>query len=110
VVYPPKGYSVWDVLSQTRGGHYWFIPSLAFAWSLIWIMQRGAAMAKAGSILFVLAMGFGVALNWELPPFKDFHYADFARSFESAPAGTVMTIPENPSGWSLKLIKHAASF
>ncbi|HEY9126987.1 MAG TPA: hypothetical protein VIM62_07660, partial [Acidobacteriaceae bacterium] len=110
VVYPPAGYTVWDVLAQTRGAHYWFIPSLAFVWSLIWTMRNGMAAARAGSMLFVLIMGLGIVVNWELPPFKDFHYADFARSFEQAPAGTVMTIPENPNGWSFKLIKHAASF
>jgi hypothetical protein len=110
VVRPPQGYTVWDVLEETRGAHYWFIPSLAFAWSLVWIMQQARPAAKALSILFLFAMGLGIVQNWELPPFQDFHYADFARSFESAPAGTVMTIPENPNGWSLKLIKHAVTF
>lgn len=110
VVYPPKGYTVWEVLAQTRGAHYWFIPSLGFAWALIWIMRQATPAVKAGSILFMCAMGLGIVLNWELPPFKDFHYADFARSFESAPAGTVMIIPENPNGWSLKLVKRSASF
>jgi hypothetical protein len=110
VVRPPHGYTVWDVLEETRGAHYWFIPSLAFAWSLVWIVQQAKPAAKAVSILFLFAMGLGIVQNWELPPFQDFHYADFARSFESAPAGTVMTVPENPNGWSLKLIKHTATF
>jgi hypothetical protein len=110
VVRPPRGYTVWDVLVETRGAHYWFIPSLAFAWSLVWIVQQARPAAKAVSILFLFAMGLGIVQNWELPPFQDFHYADFVRSFESAPAGTGMTIPENPNGWSLKLVKHAGSF
>ena len=110
VVYPPKGYTVWDVLAQTRGAHYWLIPSLAFAWSLLWIMDRAKPGAKTVAMLFLFAMGLGVVLNWELPPFEDFHFAEFARSFANAPAGTVMTIPENPKGWSLQLKKHAESF
>jgi hypothetical protein len=107
VVRPPEGYTVWDVLAQTRGGHYWFIPSLAFAWSLLWVLRQAKPAAKAVSILFLFAMGLGMVQNWELPPFQDFYYADFARSFESAPAGTVMVIPENPRGWSLRLVKHS---
>jgi hypothetical protein len=93
------------VLAQTRGGHYWCLPSLAFAWSLIWMMRQRESVAKAIAIVFLCAMCLGVIRNWELPAFKDLHFAEYARSFEGAPAGTVMVIPENPEGWTMQLVK-----
>jgi hypothetical protein len=36
----------------------------------------------------------------------DLHFADYVRSFEAAPPGTVVVIPINPEGWKMRLVKH----
>jgi hypothetical protein len=53
-------------------------------------------------------MSFGVVFCWEEPAFRDAHWAEYAKSFESMPAGTADTIPESTPGWNLVLIKHAS--
>jgi hypothetical protein len=34
------------------------------------------------------------------------HFAEYAKQVEIAPAGTVVTIPENQPGWNLQLVKR----
>ena len=103
----PPGTSVWQVLAEASGVRYWFLPSLAFAWSLLWCARSGNAVLKPVSAVLLCTMCFGAALNWRRQALHDLHFAEYAKSFEAAPAGTVMVIPENPEGWRIRLVKHA---
>jgi hypothetical protein len=107
-VYPFKEPTAWDFLERASMIRYWLLPSLAFVWSVLWCAQRGNAVLKFLAVVFLVPMGFSMVLYWRQQPFIDLHYADYARQFESAPPGTVMTIPENPLGWNLVLMKHGA--
>jgi hypothetical protein len=51
-------------------------------------------------------MTFGIALDWRNSAFKDFHFEEYAKRLEAAPVGTALTIPENPEGWNMRLVKH----
>jgi hypothetical protein len=51
-------------------------------------------------------MPFGVVRDWRVPPMVDLHFAEHAQKFQQAPSGTVLVIPLNPPGWSMRLIKH----
>ena len=103
---PPAGVSVWQALAMTAGVRYWFFGTLAFAWSLLWCFQSRIALFKIVSAFFLLLMCFGIVRDWRRPAFADMHFAEYARRFDAAPAGTAVTFPENPRGWNFRLVKH----
>jgi hypothetical protein len=102
----PPGVSAWEFMAMGAGSRYWFFPSLAFAWSILWCFQSRIDVLKAVAIILLCIMSFGVALRWRHPAFRDMHFSDDARRVQSAPAGTVVTIPESTPGWYLTLVKH----
>ena len=106
--YPPPGGTVWEMLAKACGVRYWLFPSVAFTWALLWSMWSRQKGVKILATVFLVVMCFSIVLSWEEPPFKDFHFADYARRFEAAPPGTVMVIPINPEGWNMRLVKHAS--
>jgi hypothetical protein len=104
--YPTPGNTVWALLAQASDIRYWVMPSLAFAWCLLWCARSGNAFLKIVSLVLLCVMTFSAAINWKHPALTDLHFAEFARAFEAAPPGTVMIIPENPTGWQIRLVKH----
>ena len=106
---PFHGVTVWEVLDSGAAARYWFFPTLAFAWSILWCYQSRTPGLKIVSTVLLCILCFGVALRWRHPEFPDAHFVEYARSFESLPAGTVVTIPESTPGWNLRLVKHQPS-
>lgn len=102
------GLSAWEELASTPGYHYWFLPMLAFVWSILWCSHQKAQILKVLSMPLLCVMSIGVIRDWRRPAFTNLNFASYARSFEAAPPGTAFTIPENPSGWIVPLIKHPA--
>ena len=106
--YPPPGVSRWELLSEVPGGiRYWFFPTLATAWSLIWAAHSRIRFLQAPSCLLLLIMCIGIIRDWKEPAFQDLHFKEFAARFAASPAGTVAVEPENPSGWNLRLVKRS---
>jgi hypothetical protein len=101
------GSSSWELLAMTPDSRYWFFPILAFAWSMIWYLSRphGTVSHKAGLILTLL-IGAGLVQDWRIPPRTDVHFARYLDKFQSSAPGTVLVIPENPDGWSMRLVKR----
>jgi hypothetical protein len=106
VTYPPAGFSTWDVLAGSCGVRYWFFPDLAFAWSLAWCFSNQNAYLKILGGFLSIVMCFAMIRDWRHAAFTDLRFAEDAKRFEAAPAGTVVTIPENPKGWTIRLVKH----
>lgn len=50
----------------------------------------------------------GIPLDWQYPPFTDYHYQAYMQRFDQLPPGSRMEIPLNPrsGGWTMTLIKH----
>lgn len=106
--YPPPGITRWELLASVPGIRYWFFPTLAFGWCLVWgIRSRGEVLKPISSILLCV-MCIGIVRDWRDPRLKDLHYAEFVKRFETAPAGTVIITAENPDGWNVRLVKHAS--
>jgi hypothetical protein len=105
---PPPGVTAWEMLAHGNGVRYWFFPILALAWTLLWCARRREMAIKSVSIALLCVMCLTVPLGWRLPALRDFHFDQFARSFDAAAPGTTMVIPENPPGWTLQLVKHGA--
>lgn len=102
----PPGVSAWQFMAMGAGVRYWFFPSLAFAWSILWCFQSRSDVLKVVSVILLCIMCFGVALRWRYPAFRDMHFSEYARRFESAPPGAAVTIPESTPGWNLSLVKR----
>jgi hypothetical protein len=104
--HPATGVSVWAMLAGMPAIRYWFFPTLAFAWSLLWCVRSNVRISRAVSAALLLVMCIGICRDWRRPAFLDMDFADFARRLEAAPVGTVVTIPENPKGWEMRLVKR----
>jgi hypothetical protein len=106
--YPPPGVSRWKLLSTSQGVRYWLFPMLACAWSMLWAARSRIKGLHVTAVVLLCVMCFGVVRDWQQPALKDFHFAEAAWSFEPAPPGTVVVLPENPPGWNIRLVKHAS--
>ena len=104
----PEGLSYWQSLAAVASAsvRYWFFPSLAFAWSVIWCSCQPSQALRIVSTSLLCVMCIGVVRDWRHPPFPDMHFAEHARHFASAPVGETITIPLNPNGWTMQLVKH----
>jgi hypothetical protein len=100
------GVTAWDVLVGGGGNRYWLFPALAFGWVIVWCFESQSRRLKPVAVALFIVMFFGVVFHWQYASFPDSHFAEYAKQFEAAPAGTRMTIPQDPPGWNLQLVKH----
>ncbi len=97
---------IWAVYAGLGGLRYWFFPTLAFAWALLWGCRSRITPVKAVSATLLCLMCFGIIRDWRHPVYSETHFAESVERFNTAPAGTTVTIPEHPQGWNMKLVKH----
>jgi hypothetical protein len=102
------GTTAWAALARTPGIRYWFLPTVACTWTIVWYLlarpPRRSRQAIGAALLLLMLIGF--VRDFRIPPRKDLHFASYADIFEASPHGTVMTIPINPPGWDMQLVKH----
>jgi len=102
----PAGTTYWADLADAPGNRYWFFPTLAFAWSLLWCLHSRTALLKVVAAYLLFFMCIGIVRDFRHPAFKDLHFDANAKHFEAAPAGTTVTIPIVPEGWDMVLVKR----
>jgi hypothetical protein len=100
------GVSVWPWMASNAGDRYWFFPTLAFAWSLAWLFRRPEQLLKIISTSLLFLMCIGMLRDWKHPAFYDLQFPTYAKRFAAAPQGAATSIPINPPGWHMKLIKR----
>ena len=103
---PQPGYSIWQLMSIAGGSHYWFFPTLAFAWSLLWCLHSRRIGLKITASYLLFFMAIAIVRDWRQPARKNLEFAARARQFQTVPAGTEVEIPINPEGWTMQLVKH----
>lgn len=103
---PPIGHSRWEALAMQFGLRYWYFPTLAFAWSLLWGLNSKKRGFRAVSAVLLIVMYFGIMRDWRCPIYADLRFAEYANRFEDCSSGTAFTIPLNPEGWNMRLVKH----
>ncbi|MGC2163524.1 MAG: hypothetical protein WA634_16565 [Silvibacterium sp.] len=103
---PIPGLTGWQELTVGAGMHYWFFPTLAFAWSVLWCFRQQAQVLKVVSTPLLFLMCFGIIRDLRRPAFTDLKFAEYAERLKAAPAGAVVIIPINPVGWNMVLRKH----
>ena len=97
---------LWQLLAGDAGGRYWFFPTLALLWSLLWCAaQRESPPFRLFGIVALIGALNGVVRDWRYAPYKDEHFQEQVSKFEAAPAGTTVDIPIFPDGLTVRLIK-----
>lgn len=85
---------------------YFFMPILAFLAALFWIADSARHRAmRFCSVGLLLCLPVGIRRDWRYPAFTDMHFREYASQFQTAPTGTKMVIPINPTPWTMKLTK-----
>ena len=93
--------------SPGLGQRYYFIPMVAFVTTLVWTVgQQTHRQLRLVAALSLSCMILGIILDWHHPAFIDLKFQEYANQLIESPKGTKLTIPINPSGWSMELIKH----
>jgi hypothetical protein len=97
----------WEILRDASSGiRYWFFPTLAFVWALAWCATRsGNGFFRFVGVAGLLMACAGIVNDWRYPAYRDFHFAQYAAQFASAPTGTMVTIPILPEPWKMQLVK-----
>ena len=67
--------------------------------------QLGSVCSTRVRDVAVLLLFILLAANFRIEPVHEVGYAQAIERFDAAPAGTTMTIPLAPSGWSMTLTK-----
>lgn len=107
--YPMVPAPQWPTLARSPASRYWFLPTLAFAWVLVWgTMASRERFVRAISVVGVVVMCYGILRDWQYPEFPDLGFRNYARWFRVAPAGAMLSIPILPNGdWRMYITKHA---
>ena len=98
--------SQWRALLTVSGARYWFLPMLAFLWSLSWCAttDRNISVRRLCAAT-LLSMVLGVWRDWRYTPYPDKHLSKYAARLRQAPSGSEVIIPINPDGWCVTLGK-----
>lgn len=98
----------WRILNLMYGARYWFFPTIALVWSLIWCAttDRNKSLVRWAAAILLFCMIFGVFRDWEYPAYPNRNFSAYAQQFENAKKGTTIAIPEYPDGWQVKLTKQ----
>jgi hypothetical protein len=96
----------WQVLFHIDGCRYWLFPMLAFMATLVRMLDARAEPFRWFAAALLLACAPGIVRDWRLPAYADLNFPAYARAFSQAPSGAIVTIPINPPGWKMELVKH----
>jgi len=100
----------WWHLRGSLGMRYWFLPTLAFLWCVIWCATSATSRRVRNlGICGAVIMCIGIAADWRYPAYKDLQFPGYARQFAVAAPGTIVTIPLNPvnsNNWAARLVKQ----
>jgi hypothetical protein len=97
----------YPMLAIHGGGRYWFFPMMAFLVSLGWLAARAPSrLVRGAAFALLFALPLGIVLDWRYPPFADLHWREEVVRFERSARGTTTTIPINPPGWSMPILKR----
>jgi hypothetical protein len=105
---PDANFPQWEYLQiPGRSSRYYFFSLLAFYASLFWLASTGASKGvRYLAFAFLLLLPIGVYRDWRYPRFADLHFQSYAAAFERSAVGNRVTIPINPVGWEMQIVKH----
>jgi hypothetical protein len=102
----PVNGSVWSAILGQASFRYWFFPSVAFLYSIVWLaFCSPTRIMRHAAVVLSLALCIGIIKDWMIPPMPDLQYGKMVSAFNQAPPGTTFSIPINPPSWDMKLVK-----
>jgi hypothetical protein len=100
----------WELLQfPGLGNRYYYFPMLSFLSCLIWMVGDPGPTRRIPrylGLVILAVLPVGIYRDWRYPHFKEFHFREFAAEFERAAPGKEISIPLNPTGWQMQLVKH----
>ncbi len=101
----------WQTLLLAPQVRYWFFPTIAFVFCLIWcVSARHTQNIQLVALLGLILTSVGIIRDFHYTPFEESHFEDGVRGFAQAAPGTLFGVPEVPFGaWFAPLVKHLAS-
>jgi len=98
----------WPIVASTGAGdRYFLIPELALLASLTWLfslLPRRVLWGAGGIAATIFVVH--AALNWQFPPYIDYHPAAQAQQLAAAPEGSRVTLTINPPPFAMQLTKR----
>jgi hypothetical protein len=108
---PDRSFPQWEYLQiPGRSSRYYFFPILAYYAALISVATNMTSAnfkpARYLAMALLLLSTVGIYRDWRYPKFADLHFQTYAAVFERTAPGDRVTIPINPVGWEMQLVKH----
>lgn len=82
------------------------IPILAWLMALLTLVRSQYKPVRLAAMGLLGCLVIGGISDWSYQPFKKNNFHQLAEEFDQSPAGTTMTFPINPEGWSFTLTKR----
>jgi hypothetical protein len=110
LINPSTASPAWPLLTTLPPStqRYFFLAEFAWAVTLVWIaatatrrITRLTGWAVVAAVILVAAIG-----HWSFPAEPPDGFSVAAHRFEAAPNGTSVSVPAEPSGWSMLLVKR----
>jgi hypothetical protein len=96
----------WLILATSEeGGRYFFMARVAWVVMLIWAVSRLPRVWMKRTALIAGGVAFASGFTtWAYTPFVNFDWPQEARTIQTAPPGTKLTLPINPGGpWAVDI-------
>jgi hypothetical protein len=96
----------WFILATSEeGGRYFFMARVAWVVMLIWAVSRLPRVWMKRTALIAGGVAFASGFTtWAYTPFVNFNWPQEARTIQTAPPGTKLTLPINPGGpWAVDI-------
>ncbi len=102
-----RGWDWQSMMNIFYAVRYWYIPRLAVLAIFVWLLGRARPLwIRAFGYAAVLSLSIAAVAHWQYPAQPNLDFPRYARAFNQVPPGTTVTIPVNPGGWTLTLVKH----
>ena len=98
----------WVAMAEGAYARYFFFFFIAFALSFL-ALVRGIFVGRRADLGALVIAGLvvaGGAATWQYPGPALQHLDHYQALLNHSPKGTIVTIPINPPGWTMKLIAH----
>jgi hypothetical protein len=102
----PSNMSPWMDMLHDSSYRYWFFPSLALLFAILWCLWFGrVAAVRWSAAALMLLLCRGIHRDWHVHLLAQSDFPREAARFESARPGTTMDIPIDPPGVFMTLTK-----
>ena len=87
----------WELLTIVASGRYWFMPMLAFLWSLLFCAtQSENQIFRIGTRVVFLTLLRGIVHDHRYPPYPGQNFQVFLQKFADAKPGALVEVPDPP--------------